>query len=566
MKRFISSFNEGRILLVAPTGNDAANAAEVLGDNHFAVQCCQDVAGLCKHLRHGAAALVIAEEALTRVETAILVDVLEAQPAWSDIPLIIIGSPGKIVPQTPLNLFGDRTNLTVLERPLSAVMLVSTLRTALRARSRQYEVKELLREREKHMKEREALFQAEKSARQEAESANRMKDEFLATVSHELRNPLNSILGFTQLLRKGGKTSQEIDRGLEIIERNAKAQAALIEDLLDISRVVSGNLRLIIERHDLLQILKSAIESIRPTALAKDVQIEELYVAGDYSLRGDSTRLQQIIWNLLSNAVKFSRKGGHIKIILKHKRSSMVLQVVDNGVGIEKEFLPFVFDRFRQEKQKINRSVMGLGLGLSIAKQLTEMQGGKLVAYSAGAGKGATFTLSFPVLKETALASKPGRQDAIAIPSYESLVKTISLKGIKVLAVDDEADSRDLIQNLLEECGARVVVAGSAAEALDMLKEHRPDILLSDLGMPIEDGFSLIAKVRSLDSAQLAAVPAIALTAFARPEDKVRTLESGFQAHVSKPVAAAELTEMIASLFRRQTYSPVVTGTQTEVG
>lgn len=543
-------FADKRILLVAPTGNDAANASEVLSDNHLTVQICPDIAALCRHFKEGAAALVIAEEALTRAETLLLVEYLEDQPPWSDIPVIIIAGLGKNHSQGAL--FGDRTNLNVLERPLSAVMLISAVRSALRARSRQYEIKELLLEREENMKVREKLFQAEKSARQEAESANRTKDEFLATVSHELRNPLNSILGFTQLLIRGVKSEEEKNRALEIIERNAKAQAALIEDLLDISRVVSGNLRLEIAKQDLNQIVKAAIESVRPNAVSKDIQIEELYASGEYFLMGDATRLQQIVWNLLSNAVKFSRKGGQIKVLLKHRRSNMVLQVIDNGTGIERKFLPFVFDRFRQEKQKINRSAMGLGLGLSIAKQLAEMQGGRLTAYSAGPGKGAIFTLSFPIQSAEQELSKTG-QMAVTIPSYESLVqKTVSLKGIKVLAVDDEPDSRELIKSLLEDCGALVQTASSAGEALNALGVFLPDVLLSDLGMPQEDGYSLISKVRKLDAAAGGDTPAIALTAYVRAEDKVKSLRAGFQAHIGKPVSAIELTELIAGFASRE--------------
>ena len=546
---YISEIPEDlRVLLLTPTGSDATNATEVLNEANFWVKPCKNVSELCGFLTEGAAALLIAEEALTCDETPGLLELLSAQPTWSDIPLIIIGSLEYNRNVTPLSLFNESTNLTVLARPLTPLVLISSLKTALRARLRQYEIKYLLSEREKNLRAREIALAAEKFARQEAEKANCMKDEFLATVSHELRNPLNGILGFAQLLRRGKRTPEDHANGLEIIERNARSQAALIDDLLDISRITAGNLRLKKDNHDLSIILKLALDSVGPMAVAKEVTFQSDIDEGSFPLLCDAARVQQIIWNLLTNAVKFSKKGGTVSITLSRHLKNVYLVVQDTGAGIAKEFLPYVFERFRQEHQKINRSVMGLGLGLSIAKQLTEMQNGTLKATSDGEGKGATFTLTFPLNNTSSALKQSITKDIVTIPDYLELVGSASLTGIDILAVDDEEDSRSLLKNILEECGAKVRVASSAAEALSFFRESAPDILLSDLGMPIEDGYALIAKVRSLSVRDGGKVPAIALTAFAQSSDKQKTLSAGFQSHIVKPVSASELTETIYDL------------------
>ncbi|HEX5873271.1 MAG TPA: ATP-binding protein [Pyrinomonadaceae bacterium] len=398
---------------------------------------------------------------------------------------------------------------------------------------------------------RSRLLSSEKLARNEAERANRLKDEFLATVSHELRNPLNAILGWSHMLRLGKLTPANAERAVETIYRNAKSQAQLVADLLDVSRIISGKLRLDVRAVDLLYIVNAAIDSIRPAADAKSIRVQTMLDPAAAPISGDADRLQQVVWNLLTNAVKFTPKGGRIQVKLQRVDSHVEIVVRDSGVGISKEFLPHVFDRFRQADASSTRIHGGLGLGLSIVHQLVDLHGGAVTVHSEGEGKGATFTVTLPFVavagdQKEAEAVHPAQSDEIL--SFDGLP---SLQGLRILVVDDEPDTRELIEEVLKECGAEVITSPSAAEALAALEKNKPDVLVSDLGMPDEDGYSLISKVRALPPERGGNIPAAALTAYARSEDRMRVLRSGFQFHLPKPVDSAELVTVIASLAGR---------------
>jgi signal transduction histidine kinase/CheY-like chemotaxis protein len=401
------------------------------------------------------------------------------------------------------------------------------------------------------LEDRSRLLSNEKFARNEAERANRLKDEFLATISHELRNPLNAIMGWAHMMRLGKLTPANMERAVETIYRNAKSQTQLVADLLDVSRIISGKLRLDVRTVDLLYIVNAAIDSIRPAADARSIRLQTLLDPAAGPISGDADRLQQIVWNLLTNAVKFTPKGGRIQVKVQRVDSHVEIVVSDSGVGISKEFLPYVFDRFRQADASTTRIHGGLGLGLSIVHQLVDLHGGTVSVQSEGEGKGATFTISLPFVGVTsnhteAEAVHPTQSDELI--SFEGLP---SLHGLKVLVVDDEADTRELIREVLKERGSEVITSRSVADALVALEKHKPDILISDLGMPDADGYALISKIRALPAEQGGEIPAAALTAYARAEDRMRVLRSGFQFHLPKPVDSAELVTVVASLAGR---------------
>ena len=400
------------------------------------------------------------------------------------------------------------------------------------------------------IEERSRLLSSENVARREAERANRLKDEFLATISHELRNPLNAILGWAHMMRLGKLNEANMERAVETIYRNAKSQSQLVADLLDVSRIISGKLRLDLRMVDLIHIVNAAIDSIRPTADAKGIRLQTIMDPAAGPISGDADRLQQIVWNLLTNAVKFTPKGGRIQVRVQRINSHVEIVVSDSGVGISKEFLPYVFDRFRQADASTTRMHGGLGLGLSIVRQLVDLHGGSVNVQSEGEGKGAIFTIMLPFVgvisqKEDESVHLTQSEEIL---SFEGLP---SLEGLKVLVVDDEADTRELIGEVLKGCGSEVIITRSVAEALEALEQHKPDILISDLGMPNEDGYSLIEKIRALPSERGGDIPAAALTAYARAEDRLRVLRSGFQFHLPKPVDSAELVTVVASLAGR---------------
>ena len=390
----------------------------------------------------------------------------------------------------------------------------------------------------------------EKAAREEAEEANRLKDEFLATVSHELRTPLTAILGWSNMLLTGSLSGEAHDRALETIHRNAQSQNQLISDLLDVSRIISGKLRLDLRTLELPTIIESAVEATRPAAEAKGVRLATVLNPRAGPIDGDADRLQQVIWNLLTNAIKFTPAGGRILVKLESVGSQVEITVQDSGIGIHPEFLPHIFDRFRQADPATNRVHGGMGLGLSIVRQLVELHGGTVRAESESEGKGATFVISLPFVN---FKGAPGRAERLPLTAAGHLDIDCppSLQGLRVLVVDDEADTLDIIRAVLEHCKIEVITAGSASEALEAIVQLRPDVLLSDLGMPEEDGYALIAKVRALPAERGGQIPAAALTAYARAEDRVKVLRSGFQLHVPKPFEPAELVTAVANLAGR---------------
>jgi PAS domain S-box-containing protein len=671
--------DEMRVLVLPATGADGIAIRRLLDSSGMSSVVLPSVAATCDALAAAAGALVVAEETLA-AEYAHLLECIRAQPMWSDLPVILLSSSGRLESPLLAEIVPQLGNVSVVERPVRMSTLVSLIRSSLRARRRQYQVREHLAQQEQAQKiireaeqrfrllvenikdyaifmvdtvgcvaswnsgaehmlgysadeivgepaalffvdegpgdaferemkearatgratttgwrarkngehfyvegvlsavrddegkllgyaklmkdvtdkrriesEREYLLQSERAARSEAERTSRMKDEFLATLGHELRTPLNAILGWSQVLRRldDGHTA-ELGDGLKVIERNARAQAQIIEDLLDMSSIISGKVRLDMGRVALGTVLEAAVNAVRPPAENKSITLDLSIEPGSGAVRGDQNRLQQVFWNLLTNAVKFTPKGGRVEIKQTRRNSHFRVSVTDNGEGIDAAFLPYVFERFRQADASASRRHGGLGLGLSLVKQLVELHGGTVSAASEGSGKGSTFTVELPAALEADAAWHNGarrhRLRAMAEP-LDVFTPTANLKGVRVLVVDDEPDARSLIERMLQECAATVTTAGSAGEAFERIAHETPDILLSDIGMPKEDGYSLIRRVRSLTGAA-SRIPAIALTAYARAEDRTKALQAGYQTHLAKPVEPIKLIAMIAKLVR----------------
>ncbi len=404
--------------------------------------------------------------------------------------------------------------------------------------------------------ERENLLESERHARGEAERAGRMKDEFLATLSHELRTPLSAILGWSHLLRARPPASEELAKGLETIERNARLQTQLIEDLLDMSRITSGKLRLDVQTVFPASFIEAAIETVRPAAEAKGIRLTSTLDPGAGPISGDPARLQQVIWNLLNNAIKFTERHGRVRVLLERVNSHVEISVADNGAGIAPEFLDHVFERFRQADSSTTRTFGGLGLGLSIVKQLVELHGGTVRADSAGATQGSVFTVLLPV---TSVRTAP--REERSHPRVPASVETASfvpadLRGLHVLVVDDQPEACELVARMLTECEAEVRTASSGEVALRLHGEYPADLIVSDIGMPGMDGYELIRKLRALDAARGRRTPAIAMTAFARSQDRTRALQAGFQVHLAKPVEPSELMATVASVAGRAGHMP----------
>jgi PAS domain S-box-containing protein len=396
--------------------------------------------------------------------------------------------------------------------------------------------------------ERKVLLENERLARLDAERTSQMKDEFLATLSHELRTPLSAILGWAQVLRRGSRDQNDLSKGLQTIERNARAQAQLIEDLLDMSRITSGKVLLDTQVVAPTVFVDAAIETVRPAADAKNIRIEKHYVDEPGMIAGDPARLQQVVWNLLSNAIKFTPRDGLVEIFLSRSDSNVAITVRDNGAGIKPEFITHVFERFRQADASMTRRHGGLGLGLAIVKQLIEQHGGIVRAESPGEGLGASFTIELPLAKQQPATARSARA-AMILPNPGTPDMTVrNLNGVDALVVDDDRDNRELIKRILTDCGATVRLAASARDAFGQFRELAPNLLISDLGMPDVDGFELLDWVRHLSKDEGSQVPAIALTAFARSEDRLRALEAGFSAHISKPVEPSELIATVAAV------------------
>jgi PAS domain S-box-containing protein len=670
--------DEMRVLVLPATRADGVAICKLLNSNAISCLVVSDMAAACRAIGSAAGALVIAEETL--VDHAGLLECIRVQPVWSDLPVILLSSSGGAESPTLAEIVPQLGNVGVVERPVRMSTLVSLVRSSLRARGRQYQVREHLAQQEHAQKaireaeqrfrllvenikdyaifmvdtvgcvaswnsgaehmlgytseeilgepaarffvpqgsgeaafnremreaqatgratstgwrarkngehfyvegvlsvvrddegrllgyaklmkdvtemrriegEREYLLQSERAARGEAERSSRMKDEFLATLGHELRTPLNAILGWSQVLRKLDDGTAELGKGLKVIERNARAQAQIIEDLLDMSSIISGKVRLEMGRVELASILEASVNAVRPAAENKGIALELSVDAASAAVRGDPNRLQQVFWNLLTNAVKFTPKAGRVAVTLAKMNSHFRVSVTDNGEGIDPLFLPYVFERFRQADASISRRHGGLGLGLSIVKQLIELHGGSVDASSNGLGRGSTFTIELPAALEADAARYKGRrqQPSRAVADLlDDYAPTASLEGVRVLVVDDEPDARSLIERLLQDCEATVTTAGSASEAFECVTRDAPDVLLSDIGMPKEDGYTLIRRIRKL-SGVASQVPAIALTAYARAEDRENALEAGYQMHIAKPVEPVKLIAMIAKLVK----------------
>lgn len=407
-------------------------------------------------------------------------------------------------------------------------------------------------ERKQAEEERAQLLVREQSARAEAEQANRTKDEFLATLSHELRTPLSAILGWSHLVRTGKLDELQMTRAFETIERNARSQSQLIDDLLDVSRIITGKLQIELRPVNLSSVIEVAIDAVRPAFEAKDIKFETVMDSQASLVPGDGNRLQQIFWNLFSNAVKFTPQGGRVRVAVERAEPHARVSVSDSGIGIRPDFLPYIFDRFRQADGSTTRVHGGLGLGLAIVKHLVQLHQGTVDVESKGTDQGATFTVSLPL----ASAATVGDPDSATVLEREGngLPAGFSelLDGLRILVVDDELDSRELITAILTRCGSEVRCSESAAEALQACRDWKPDLLVSDIGMPMEDGYSLIQKLRKMRSKWAREMPAVALTAYATVEDRARALDAGFQVHLAKPIEPEALVRLIAGAAGRK--------------
>jgi signal transduction histidine kinase/DNA-binding response OmpR family regulator len=416
------------------------------------------------------------------------------------------------------------------------------------------ELRAEMAERKQAEDERARLLIREQAARAEAERANRAKDQFLATLSHELRTPLSAILGWSQLVRTGKLEEQQMARAFETIERNARSQSQLIDDLLDVSRIITGKLQIELRLVDLSRILEAAIDSVRPAYETKGIKFEVSGVPNSCFVRGDANRLQQVFWNLFNNAVKFTPAEGKISVTVEKNKPNVNICIRDSGIGIDARFLPFIFERFQQADGSTTRAHGGLGLGLAIVRHLVDLHSGEIQVESAGVGKGSTFSVTLPLAAATTKVA-----DSTTLSELEARYfgpdYTKMLDGMRILVVDDEADSRDLLSAILTRCGSEVKCSESASEALQAFKEWKPDVIVSDIGMPIEDGYSLIKRLRKLKSKRARLIPAVALTAYATSEDRARALSAGFQMHLAKPIEPKALVKSIAAAAGRETES-----------
>lgn len=534
---------ESRVLLIPPTRRDGEVICKVLQADQIVCQICPDLPALCREVERGAGVLTVSEESLNG-DTSMLLDCVKRQPVWSDLALLVLSPAGRETPRMTEILRGV-SDVTVVERPVRISTLLSLVRSALRARQRQYQVRAHLDERRAIEERRTALLDAERAARVAAERAGRLKDEFLATLSHELRTPLSAILGWSSLLTRPGTDPRQITDGLKTIERNARAQTQIIEDLLDMSRIISGKLNLKMQPVSLSAVVQAAIATVQPAAHAKGVRLS-MATCPNERISGDPDRLQQVFWNLLSNAVKFTPKGRGVEVKLREVGANIEIQVIDGGEGISPEFLPHIFDRFRQADGSSTRRHGGLGLGLAIVKQLVELHGGTVRAASDGVGKGAALTVSLPIAREASTDAQPAvGKRALGARMVVDTPDSIDLSGVTVLVIDDEPDSRTIVARLLESRHAKVTAVGSVRAAMSELAMLHPDVIVSDIGMPDEDGYHLIRTIRASEDGTGRSTPAIALTAYARSEDREAALAAGFNEHLSKPVEQTQLFKLV---------------------
>jgi signal transduction histidine kinase/ActR/RegA family two-component response regulator len=530
------TLKENVILIVTPTGKDSELACEVLEKAGFSCVACPSLSDVCRNTHDLAGALLLAEEGLSYEEIPRLGEWLNKQPPWSDLPIIVLTSGGamKRMDRWHAGQLGSRANVTLLERPFHVATLISVLEGALRARRRQFEMRDLL-------EQRENLLGMEKRAREEAEKVNFAKDEFLATLSHELRTPLTTMLGWSKILSKHKLDKATTDRAIQAIERSAKSQAQLIDDLLDVSRIITGKFQIEKKAMDLIDLIHSSIDMIRPTMEAKDLAVALQISENPGPIAGDFHRLQQVLWNILSNAVKFTPPGGRITVTLERTNSHATIVVQDTGKGIDPEILPFIFERFRQADSSYTRNEGGLGLGLAIVQHIVTLHSGRVFAESEGEGKGSTFKIVLPVVTTETKSFRTVRSKRAS--------QKADLHGLNILVVEDDSESRDLIALILEKANATVTCVSSVAEALAVLKDSKPDLLISDIGMPAEDGYQLISLFRSNPATR--EIPAIALTAYASSADRLKAINAGFQFHMSKPLDPSDLIETVAELARK---------------
>jgi signal transduction histidine kinase/FixJ family two-component response regulator len=519
-----------RVLVCAPIGRDCVLTIELLERASIPCLACRSLLDVAERLAEGAGAILLTEETLGDPHLDELAAALAAQPAWSDISVLLFaGSHRDEAALRTVRKLEILRNVTLLNRPVRTSAVISTVHAALRGRRRQYELRDTL--------------QALHKARSDAEEANQLKDEFLATVSHELRTPLNAIMGWVSMLRQARFDPARVASVLEIVERNAKAQAQIIADVLDISRMITGRVRLNQVPISLARVVVDALDSIRPATTAKCIEIRTDVEEGPI-VHADPERLQQVFWNIFSNACKFTPPGGRIEISLQGDEDSSVLRVSDTGAGIAPDFLPYVFDRFRQADQSFTRTHGGLGLGLAIVKQLVEMHGGQATAQSDGVGQGATFEIRLP--SAAAARSAPPRDDRQ--PTTTDAIPDVDFGGSLVLVVDDDEATRDLLRTILTECGARVIAVANAAEAIAQLSLQVPAVIVADVGMPEEDGLTMIRRIRQRPPSAGGRVPAVALSAYARVEDREAALGAGFDEFLAKPAMPADIVRVIAAV------------------
>jgi len=531
--------NEDRILVLAPTVRDGELCRAVLDEAGFRTELCASLEQLCIELPQGAATALLSEELIVPDGLERISSVLERQPTWSDLPLIVLTASGADS-HSAIRALETLGNVMLLERPLRMSVLTSAVRAAVRSRRRQYQIRE-------HLAERERAMLRERDLRREAEAANRAKDEFLSVVSHELRTPLTAMLGWSRLLRDGQLGAKEMREGIEAVLRNAKIQSQLVEDLLDVSRMASGRLRIEARPVELADVAVLALDVVRPAAAAKEIEIA-CELEPDVVVLGDAERLQQVVWNLVSNAVKFTPARGRVALRLATRGSTATIEVEDDGEGIAPEFLPQVFDRFRQADSTSTRRHGGLGLGLAIVRHVVELHGGTVDAASAGLGRGATFTVALP------LAARTGSAEPRAPAKTSTLARSFAgvgrkLADVSILVVEDTRDTRDLLARLLRQQGANVGVASDAEGALVELEQRPYDLVVTDLAMPDVDGFALLGRIRALPADKGGRVPAIAVTGFVGPEITQRCRAAGFVRHVSKPFEFAELIDAISGVI-----------------
>jgi signal transduction histidine kinase/ActR/RegA family two-component response regulator len=525
------------VLILAPNRKDANVTADLLSSTSLSPWICATMADLVERIRGGAGAAVFTDDALSLPGVDDLRVALAEQPAWSELPLIVLVQGGDATPVSQrLRLLGS---VTLLERPVLLRTLLSAVQTGLRARRRQYEVRD-------QMIERERLLASERAAREQAEGAGRIKDEFLATLSHELRTPLNAILGWAQILAMAPGNVEDVRAGVEVIERNARAQTQLIEDLLDMSRIVSGKLTLERQPLDPVELVHEVVSTVLPAATAGEVVVDVRVAPPVPSVSADPHRLQQVVWNLLTNAIKFTPRGGRVTVEVRGccrgRTPTLQIAVADTGQGIAADFLPHIFERFRQADGSSTRRHGGLGIGLSIVRQLTQLHGGTISVASDGPGRGARFTVSLPAIESPSRAAAP----QAAMPSAPA-----ALAGVSVLVVDDDPDARHVASRMLAGAGASVRSAASGADALALLATYSPDLLLSDIAMPEMDGYQFLAAARAHYGGA-----AVALSAFARAEDHARSRAAGYAHHVVKPFSAADLIATVATHARHPLGSP----------